>query len=225
MGYSHVGRHDDILYRLNRTTEPEKMDDMGRQTSQALSYLHDQCIAHRDFKPANILIVDRGSRFFCKVADFGESSKESTLRTFSGTSRYQSPEIFNPPYSNAADMWSLGTVLAEYWYALCLGKVDSPRDSSLPPTQREDVVDTFRSDRLELIIRQSDSIRRHLQKEAIERNCPMAPIVLELLKLDSRTGKHYIPAKTAVVRLLPDSGEINTTDLVKTTSRHTWRQD
>jgi cyclin-dependent kinase 7 len=38
------------------------------QTTQGLEYLHDMWIIHRDMKPGNIFITDRG---VCKIGDFG----------------------------------------------------------------------------------------------------------------------------------------------------------
>jgi serine/threonine protein kinase len=170
---------------------------MARQTSQALSYLHDQGITHRDIKPANILIVCRGRDFHCKVADFGESSEESALTTFCGTSLYQAPEITMPPYSKSVDIWSLGIVLVEYWYdwyPLCLNELsDTPRDSWLPDTERVGVpgVDTFQRNKFGSLnwtpsrkMRWHDFIHRKLQDEEIERHCSVAQVLLKMLDVN-----------------------------------------
>jgi len=178
-----VSRHETLL--------------MARQTSQALSYLHDQGITHRDIKPANILIVSRGRGFHCKIADFGESSEESTLTTFCGTSLYRAPEITKPPYFKSVDVWSLGIVFGEYWYdwyPLCLDELSgTPRDSWLPDTEGVDVpgVDTFQENVFRSLDwtpsrekRWHDFLRRKLQEEEMERHCPMAPILLQMLEPD-----------------------------------------
>jgi serine/threonine protein kinase len=172
---------------------------MARQTIQTLSYLHDQGITHRDIKPANILILSRGRGFNCKVADFGESSRESDLKTFCGTLLYTAPEIWNPPYSTPVDIWSLGIILVEFWYDWL--PVTSTEftgcplsDSWLPDTAREGVpgVKTFQRSKLrELnsasqLIKLHDFIRRKLWEEMEEPDCSMAQILLHMLEDDPK---------------------------------------
>lgn len=166
---------------------------MAQQTSQAVSYLHDNGITHRDIKPANILIVSRGRDFNCKVADFGESSMKPILETYCGTSMYQAPEVLKPPYSKAVDIWSLGMILVEYWfdwYPLCLKELSIPsRDSWLPDTQRSGVpgAGTFLENKVQELdwtnqIKQKwlAIIHQRLQEE----DCQMAQILLQMLEAD-----------------------------------------
>ncbi|PVH71244.1 kinase-like protein [Cadophora sp. DSE1049] len=166
---------------------------MGQQTSQAVSYLHDNGITHRDIKPANILIVSRGRGFNCKVADFGESSVKPILETYCGTSMYQAPEVLNPPYSKAVDIWSLGIILVEYWYdwyPLCLNELPiPPRDSWLPDTQRSGVpgAETFLGNKVrELDWTTPAKLKWHaiIHQRLEEEDCPMAQILLQMLEVD-----------------------------------------
>ena len=90
---------------------PEKIIiDWLIQTCQALKYIHNKHIIHRDIKPHNIFLTKKG---FIKLGDFGVSKTlNNTLekaKTFVGTSYYLPPEIINgKKYSYMADMWSLG---------------------------------------------------------------------------------------------------------------------
>lgn len=87
------------------------------QMANALDYLHDHEIAHRDLKCDNILITRHRN---VKLADFGyarycrdKSGKKVQSQTYCGTMCYSAPEILtHTPYDpKLADAWSLGVVL------------------------------------------------------------------------------------------------------------------
>ena len=100
----------------SRGVIPEKvLAAVTFQILWGLAYLKHEKRVHRDIKPQNILVNDRGE---VKLTDFGISKElEETMgqcMTFVGTFKYMSPErIENKKYDFAADIWSLGIVLME----------------------------------------------------------------------------------------------------------------
>lgn len=87
--------------------------------SQALSYLHESGVRHKDIKPKNILIDESG----CVVlTDFGISRRfpkdkpHVTNNEWNFTRKYASPEIMNDkrmPRDDPSDVFSLGCVFLE----------------------------------------------------------------------------------------------------------------
>lgn len=84
--------------------------------SEGLTYLHARHLIHRDIKTENILL---DSDFKTKLCDFGfarstENKEQGRPMTMCGTDEFMAPEvIFGMEYSEKADVFSFGVVLAE----------------------------------------------------------------------------------------------------------------
>ncbi|KAL8993077.1 MAG: hypothetical protein Q9188_007422, partial [Gyalolechia gomerana] len=113
---------------------------VATQMCEALKYLHDSRVTHRDIKPDNILICSNDPYIF-KLSDFGLSkvvnTDETFLKSFCGTLLYCAPEVYpgydgirrhsrkrlrasdgsfvkneaKQPYTSAVDIWGLAAVL------------------------------------------------------------------------------------------------------------------
>ena len=88
----------------------------GYELFDVLEFLHSRGVIHRDIKPGNILVDERGS---CKLTDLGLARKQNqTIITeddsIIGTFQYLAPEVFlGDRADEPADVYALGIVLFE----------------------------------------------------------------------------------------------------------------
>jgi eukaryotic-like serine/threonine-protein kinase len=142
---------------------PERAIDLVLQICEALSYAHRQGIVHRDIKPGNVLIDDRGN---VKVTDFGlarmagDDARGWTLTTPDqtlGTIYYVAPEAMRGAAPDPRmDVYSLGVLLYQALTgALPVGDFErlpgaldrvARRALAQAPEKRYPTVDEFASD-------------------------------------------------------------------------------
>ena len=82
---------------------------------QALAFLADNRVVHRDVKPQNLLFTDATDAGLLKLVDFGMAAcwepTDPPLSDVCGTTDYMSPEMLARAYSDKVDLWAVGVVL------------------------------------------------------------------------------------------------------------------
>jgi serine/threonine protein kinase len=95
---------------------PSRVAEIGATVAEALAYVHERGIVHRDVKPSNVLFDDQGD---CYLADFGiaravGAAHLTDSHEFVGTAAYLAPEqIEDRSTGPAADVYALGLVMLE----------------------------------------------------------------------------------------------------------------
>jgi serine/threonine-protein kinase len=112
----------DLMKQKGRRYPPlRRVLEIMAQLCDALEAAHDKGVVHRDLKPDNVFVVERGGRDFVKVLDFGVAKlrdsaddMETSAGVVLGTPLYMSPEqALGRGIDRRADVWSAGVVLYE----------------------------------------------------------------------------------------------------------------
>ena len=120
-GNKDLYRYITAYMRMGKRIKEEKLWDIFNQCLEALAYIHNKGLIHRDIKLGNIFMDDSGNAVIgdfglCAMFDNKELSKLSPgeqyllrfLPTPSGTQYYYAPEIMSGNYNQKIDVYSLG---------------------------------------------------------------------------------------------------------------------
>jgi eukaryotic-like serine/threonine-protein kinase len=102
--------------------------DYTCQISNAVDHAHKQGVLHRDLRPSNVLVADRG---LLKVADFGTSRFLEIAAhgtTVIGSPPYMAPEAFQGKAVFASDIYSLGVTMYQMLTGVLPYDTPSPAD-------------------------------------------------------------------------------------------------
>jgi serine/threonine-protein kinase len=107
----------DLRTRMRQGALPaQEALEIALQVADGLGFAHETGVVHRDIKPGNIMLLERGA---VKIMDFGiarmrHADHKTSTGMVLGTPRYMSPEqIAGQPVDQRSDIFSLGTVLYE----------------------------------------------------------------------------------------------------------------
>ncbi|CAJ0944558.1 unnamed protein product, partial [Mesorhabditis belari] len=115
MEYMAGGSVKDLLNQYGKLAE-KVAERYTKQVLEGLQFLHEELIAHRDIKSANILRDLYGN---VKIGDFGSAKQLQALATqrgsCGGTPHYLAPEVVlgQREAGRRADIWSMGVTLVE----------------------------------------------------------------------------------------------------------------
>ena len=113
MEYAPGGTLEAHVKKLKRNLTEDEAKTYFRQVVDAVVYLHEEGIAHRDIKMENIVLDAHG---ICRLVDFGaarEGGTDTFLMSMQGTPAYMAPEVAQQRAHKGgpADIWALGVVL------------------------------------------------------------------------------------------------------------------
>ena len=119
----------DYIQKRNFMLPEERVKHLVLQIIQAVRYLHDFGIVHRDLKLENVMMSDSSNMGKPKIVDFGLAKiigpQETADEPF-GTLGYVAPEVLKKkPYSFSCDVWSIGCIM----YALLSGSLPFDHES------------------------------------------------------------------------------------------------
>ncbi len=105
-----------LKYGLADGLSVDQCVEIAIQVAEGLERAHEAGIVHRDIKPPNLMVTDRGR---VKILDFGVAKLGGSVELTKagstlGTAAYMSPEQTRGEEVDArTDLWALGVVLYE----------------------------------------------------------------------------------------------------------------
>ncbi len=190
------------------------------QIAGSLADAHSGSVVHRDLKPPNIMLVDRGGDpYYVKVVDFGlvkelnkgdETGELTAENTLIGSPMYMAPErfLYHSADSPAVDIYALGIML----YEMLVGRPPFIRDSDStvhrvmmahiqedPPPMRKFKPDLKLPDGLESLV------MRCLVKDPAQRMDSMDMLVRLLRSCSQGMPVEIPPLRSDAAHLTPES--------------------
>jgi len=156
---------EDLGARLRAGVLPtEDLIPLTTALADALAFMHQAGVVHRDVKPANVLLLHEPppSAPFAKLADFGisrlvDGSRSTVVGSVLGTAAYLSPEqasgrSVGPP----SDIYSLGLVLIECVSGTVAFPGNAVESAVARLSRRPDIPDSLPGDWHELLTRMTE---------------------------------------------------------------------
>ena len=143
-----------------RNLTEEKIVKYFYSLVNALEYLHEKQIAHRDIKPTNVLFDEEDNIKLSDVSSAGFVIEEESIEPFNQQTTdvsYTAPEILLDSVQDnkelyAADIWSLGLILAEMCMFKCIGiNPEKQNSKTVPKTILKQVRKSYSNNMVEIL--------------------------------------------------------------------------
>src|SRR5579862_6831847 len=202
--------------------------DYTCQIANAVEHAHKQGVVHRDLRPANVFVTDRG---LLKVGDFGTSRFLEIAAhgtTVIGSPPYMAPEQFEGRSVFASDLYSLGVTM----YQMLTGVLpyDTPAPADLDRLRRGELVSPPRLRNPAIPKTIDDIIMRALSADVASRYQRGEDLLQDLLAArrdvprrptaDAPVASAPAPARPTPPVRRPTAARVRTRDL--TPSRFCW---
>ena len=181
--------------------------DYTCQIANAVEHAHKSSVIHRDLRPANVFVTERG---LLKVGDFGTSRFLEIAAhgtTVIGSPPYMAPEQFHGKAVFASDVYSVGVTM----YQMVTGELpyNTPAPSDIEKLMRGELVTPPRVRNSKIPKAINDIIMRALAPELTVRYQRAADLLEDLLAARAPAGRRK--AKRTAVGL--DLVEANVADI------------
>ncbi|KAI0217227.1 Eukaryotic translation initiation factor 2-alpha kinase [Lamellibrachia satsuma] len=115
----------------NTGRDQKQVQEIIRQTVDAVHHVHEHGLMHGDIKPSNLFVQEKDEKVTVKLGDFGlvTSTTSDHQTTIDGTELYMSPkQNAGHSYTNKVDIYALGIVFLEL---LCAFPTEQERVDTL----------------------------------------------------------------------------------------------
>ena len=189
------GHHLDYFLSNKTPLSFEEIFAIGIQTAEALEYIHQNEVIHRDIKTRNLIWNQVEKKL--TLIDFGIAIKKGENPypdQIRGTISYLSPEQIKPKekITEKTDIYSLGVVL----YELCTKKL--PYNGEIHPNLTPEIFDKLsEEDQIELVMVQISRPELHKARKPVRALNPCTPPGLEKIINKAMSFKPHNRHQTA----------------------------
>ena len=165
-------------------SEYREVLDLAIQVAEGLQEAHEKGIIHRDIKPGNIMVNEKGQ---AKIMDFGLAKIEwgpdlTKTATIMGTVAYMSPEqAKGEAVDHRTDIWSFGAMLYE-WLTGERPFKSHPDQAAIYEILHEEP-QPITSLRRDLPLELEEIVKKSLEKDPVKRYQKMRDILADLESL------------------------------------------
>jgi serine/threonine-protein kinase len=174
--------------------------DYTCQIANAVEHAHRQGVIHRDLRPANVFVTDRG---LLKVGDFGTSRFLEIAAhgtTVIGSPPYMAPEQFEGRAVFASDLYSLGVTM----YQMLTGVLpyDTPAPSDIERLRRGELISSTRLKNPDVPTSIDDIVMKLLRPDVSARYQRAEDVLTDLLAARRTGASRLTPAAGAAKAVL-----------------------